>query len=202
MADTYTKLESHPVLLLASSSPYRRSLLDRLRIPYEAIAPDVDESARAEEPPRETALRLAEAKACAIATVHRTGLIIGSDQVASLDGMPIGKPGGEPAALEQLLSMRGRLVVFHTAVCLLDAASGALQVEDVPTTVQFRRFSASEAERYLKVDQPFDCAGSAKIESLGIALVERVESTDPTALIGLPLIALVSMLRARGVPIP
>lgn len=190
------------MLLLASSSPYRRSLLDRLRIPYEAIAPDVDESARAGESARETALRLAEAKARAIAAVHRTGLIIGSDQVASLDGIAIGKPGSEPAALEQLLSMRGRLVVFHTALCLVDAASGKRQVEDVPTTVQFRRFSEIEAARYLRIDQPFDCAGSAKIESLGIALVERVESADPTALIGLPLIALVSMLKACGVPVP
>jgi septum formation protein len=130
------------------------------------------------------------------------GLVIGSDQVASLDGISIGKPGSEPAALEQLLSMRGRLVVFHTAVCLFDAASGGLQVEEVPTTVRFRPFSESEAARYLRIDQPFDCAGSAKIESLGIAMVERVESADPTALIGLPLIALVSMLRACGVPVP
>lgn len=190
------------MLLLASSSPYRRSLLDRLRIPYEAIAPDVDESARAEESPRETALRLAEAKARAIAAMRPTDLIIGSDQVASLDGTPIGKPGSEPAALRQLLSMRGRVVVFHTAVCLLDAASGGRQIEDVPTTVQFRGFSESEAARYLEIDQPLDCAGSAKIESLGIALVERVESTDPTALVGLPLIALVSMLRACGVQVP
>lgn len=190
------------MILLASSSAYRRSLLDRLRIPYEAIAPDVDESARPGESQPETALRLAQAKARAVAAMGRSGLIIGSDQVASLDGTPIGKPGGESAALYQLLSMRGRRVIFHTAVCLLDAQSGRLQVEDVPTTVHFRRFSESEAARYLSVDQPFDCAGSAKIESLGIALVERVESTDPTALIGLPLIALVSMLKACGVQVP
>lgn len=190
------------MLVLASSSPYRRSLLDRLHIPYEAISPDVDEGSHTGESPRTTALRLAEAKARAVAVTRRDDLIIGSDQVASLDGVPIGKPGGESAALAQLVSMRGRSVVFNTAVCLLDAASGRMQVEAVPTAVQFRLFSEDEAARYLAVDEPYGCAGSAKIESLGIALVERVESTDPTALIGLPLIALVSMLKAQGVQVP
>lgn len=190
------------MLVLASSSAYRRNLLDRLRIAYEAVTPEVDESSSPGESPRDTALRLAQDKARAVATTRCQDLIIGSDQVASLDGTAIGKPGTESAALAQLLSMRGRLVLFHTAVCLLDASSGRLQIEEVPTAVQFRRFSESAAARYLAIDEPYDCAGSAKIESLGIALVERVESTDPTALIGLPLITLVSMLKEQGVQVP
>jgi septum formation protein len=203
LAGTYTKARpARHVLVLASSSAYRRSLLDRLHIPYEAVSPDIDESSRIGESPRETALRLAQAKARAVAAVRSNDLIIGSDQVATLDDVAIGKPGGASAALAQLVSMRGRLVVFHTAVCLFDAVSSRLQVEEVPTAVQFRLFGEAEAARYLAIDEPYDCAGSAKIESLGIALVERVESTDPTALIGLPLIALVSMLKAQGLQVP
>ena len=190
------------MLVLASTSPYRRGLLERLRVPFEVAAPDVDESERAGETPRDTALRLAESKARAVATTRSRDLIIGSDQVADLDGRPLGKPGGHPAALEQLQAMRGRVVVFHTALCLLDASSGRCELEDVPTAVRFRRFSDAQAARYLEADTPYDCAGSAKIESLGIALVGRVQSTDPSALIGLPLIALVGMLMRAGVAVP
>jgi septum formation protein len=190
------------VLLLASSSAYRRSLLDRLRVPYVAVAPHVDERPCDGETPRATAVRLAEMKARTVAASRPRDLVIGSDQVASLDGMAIGKPGSHDAALAQLLVMRGRVVIFHTALCTLDAGSGRSCVEEVPTAVQFRTFSDAQAARYLAIDTPYDCAGSAKIEALGIALVERVESTDPTALIGLPLIALVSMLQRFGVDVP
>jgi septum formation protein len=137
-----------------------------------------------------------------VADASGGALIIGSDQVASLKGTPIGKPAGRDAALTQLRAMRGRAVTFHTALCLLDAASGSSQVDEVPTTVHFRQFTDAQAERYLDIDEPYDCAGSARIEALGIALVERVESSDPTALIGLPLIALVGMLQRAGLDIP
>ena len=148
------------------------------------------------------ALRLARSKARAVANGRAAGLIIGSDQVATLDGTRLDKPGTRDVALEQLRTMRGRVVEFHTAVCLLDVRSGACEVEDVPTVVQFRNFTDEQAQRYLDIDQPYDCAGSARIEALGIALVERVESADPTALIGLPLIALVGMLKRAGVEVP
>jgi septum formation protein len=190
------------VLVLASSSPYRRALLERLRLPFVVAAPDLDERAMPRETPLQTALRLAGAKARAVARGHPGALIIGSDQVATLNGTLIGKPGTREAARAQLLTMRGQVVDFNTALCLLDAASGASQLENVPTTVHFRRFTEAQAERYLDLDRPYDCAGSAKIEALGIALVDRVESVDPTALIGLPLIALVSMLRRVGVEVP
>lgn len=189
------------MLVLASSSPYRRALLDRLRMPYSVAAPDLDEAAKPGELPVATALRLAEAKARAVAASWPGGRIIGSDQVAVLDGRAISKPGAHEAALAQLLAMRGRSIVFHTALCLLDADSGQCQVEDVPTTVQFRNYSEAEATRYLELERPYDCAGSAKIEALGIVLIERLESTDPTAIIGLPLIALVTMLERAGVSI-
>jgi septum formation protein len=189
------------VLVLASSSPYRRSLLERLRLPFSTASPDIDETALAGERPQATALRLAETKARAIAAGYPDAHIIGSDQVAVLDGKPVGKPQAYDAALAQLLAVRGRSVVFHTAVCLLDARSGRSHVEEVPTTVHFRPYTVAQAARYLDIEKPYDCAGSAKIESLGIALVERVDSTDPTALIGLPLIVLVSMLKSVGVEI-
>lgn len=190
------------MLVLASSSPYRRALLERLRVPFEIVAPQVDESPLAGESPRGTALRLAELKARAGAFGRGADIVIGSDQVAILEGVPIGKPGNREAALAQLQAMRGRVVEFHTALCVLDVASGAREVDDVPTIVRFRSFSDAQAERYLDVDRPYDCAGSAKIEALGIALVESVESTDPTALIGLPLIALVGMLGRLGMQVP
>ena len=133
--------------------------------------------------------------------MHEHALIIGSDQVAVLDGQVLGKPGSYDAALEQLLAMRGHAVVFHTALCLLDASNGRCQLEEVPTTVELRHYTHEQAARYLEIDRPYDCAGSAKIEALGIALVERVESSDPTALIGLPLITLVTMLERAGVQV-
>lgn len=188
-------------LVLASSSAYRRDLLERLRLPFIVVAPDVDERPLPEEMPRATALRLAELKARAVAAHHSDSLIIGSDQVAVLDGRPLGKPGSGEAALQQLLAAASRSVVFHTAVCLLDASTNACQLEDIPTTVQMRSYTPAQAARYLELERPYDCTGSAKIEALGIALVERVESSDPTALIGLPLIALVTMLERAGVQV-
>jgi len=187
------------VLLLASSSPYRRHLLERLGIPFDVVSPAIDERALNLEKPRATSLRLAELKARAVSSIRPGDVVIGSDQVADLDGVALGKPGSAGAALEQLRAMRGHLVVFYTAVCLLDGASGQLHIDEVPTRVRLRNFSDGEAARYLQIDKPYDCAGSAKIEALGIALVESVESTDPTALIGLPLISVVSMLKHAGV---
>jgi septum formation protein len=188
-------------LILASSSPYRRALLDRLRLAYTVAAPDVDESANMGEEPHATALRLAESKARAVAHRHHGSLVIGADQVAVLDGQSISKPGSYEAARAQLAAMRGRRIVFHTAVCVLDTATGECRLEEVPTTVQFRDYTDAEAARYLEIEQPYDCAGSAKIEALGIVLVEKVESTDPTAIIGLPLIKLVTLLKRAGMTI-
>jgi septum formation protein len=189
------------VLILASSSPYRRSLLERLRVPFAVAAPEIDETPLAAEAPRETALRLAEQKARAVCGDLSDAVVIGSDQVAVLDGKAIGKPGTHEAALSQLRAMRGRSVVFHTALCVFEAANGHCQIDEVPTTVLCRDYSDAEAERYLERERPYDCAGSAKIEALGIALVQEVVSRDPTALIGLPLIALVTMLRRAGVAV-
>ena len=190
-----------PRIVLASTSPYRRSLLARLRLPFEVQAPAVDETALPAEGARETALRLAQAKARAVAPDFPAALIIGCDQVAVLEGATIGKPGTHANAVAQLRAMRGRQVLFHTAVALLNSGTGALQTAEVPTTVSFRRYDDAEIERYLATERPYDCAGSAKIESMGIALVESVQSMDPSALIGLPLIQLVAMLRNEGVAI-
>ena len=190
-----------PRLILASSSAYRRELLARLHLPFEAIAPHIDETALAGEAPEATALRLARAKAEAIALLHPGALVIGSDQVATLDGEQIGKPGDHAHALIQLQKMRGREVVFHTALCLWDGrVPDSVQVENVQVFVRFRDLPDAELDAYLRIEQPYDCAGSAKNEGLGIALLERIESTDPTALTGLPLIALTGMLRRAGVP--
>jgi septum formation protein len=188
-------------LILGSSSVYRRSLLQRLGLPFTAISPEIDETPAVNERPAATALRLALAKARAVATTHSQALIIASDQVADLEGQPLGKPGDHATATRQLQAMRGRQVVFHTALCLLDAASGRHQRQNVPTTVHYRELSDVQIERYLTREQPYDCAGSAKIECLGIILPRQVESEDPTALIGLPLIALVTMLEAEGVKV-
>lgn len=185
-------------LVLASTSRYRRELLTRLQLPFEVAAPDVDESQLAGETPPQTALRLAQLKARAVAEKFPDALIIGSDQVATLDGAQIGKPGGHERALAQLKTMRGRAVVFHTALCLLNSRSGRMQAREVPVTVHFRRLSDAQIDAYLRRERPYDCAGSAKSEGLGIALVERYEGDDPNALIGLPLIALTDMLRAEG----
>lgn len=188
-------------LILASSSVYRRELLQRLRLPFECVSPAIDESARPDETPATTAVRLALEKARAVAAAHPQALIIGSDQVAELDGTPLGKPGNHANAVCQLRAMRGQRVVFHTALCLLDAASGRHQLENAVTTVLLRALTNAQIERYLQLEQPYDCAGSAKVESLGIALAEKITSDDPTALIGLPLIMLVSMLKREGIEV-
>ena len=188
--------------MLASSSRYRAELLSRLRIAFVNASPDVDESARPGEGCAATAARLAAAKAWALAERFAGALIIGSDQVADLDGEPLGKPGEFDRALRQLRRMRGRVVIFHTAVALLDTRSGLLQQASVPTEVKFRDAAESTLRRYLEQEQPYDCAGSAKAEALGIALTERITSDDPTALIGLPLIAVTTMLARAGVMVP
>jgi septum formation protein len=190
---------SHPPLVLASTSPYRRALLARLRLPFEVESPGVDETALSGETARDTALRLAQAKARAVAPKFPRALVIGSDQVATLDGERLGKPGGHERAVAQLKAMRGRTVVFHTALALLNSTSGAMQAAEVPTQVRFRDYSDKEIERYLEIERPYDCSGSAKIEGLGVVLVERVSGDDPTALIGLPLVQLCAMLRNEGV---
>lgn len=193
-----------PRLILASSSSYRKELLSRLRLPFEVAAPDIDESPLPLETPSATALRLAQAKAAAILARHPGTLVIGSDQVATLDEAQIGKPGDHASALLQLQTMRGQRVVFHTALCLLDgralAQHPAVQLEDIQTIVTVRDLPDAELDAYLRIEQPYDCAGSAKNEGLGIALLEKIESTDPTALTGLPLIALTGMLRQAGIP--
>jgi septum formation protein len=191
--------KSTPRLILASSSAYRRELLGRLRLPFEAISPEVDERPRPDEAPAATAIRLALEKAAAVASRHPDALVIGSDQVATLDGAQIGKPGDHARALAQLQAMRGREVVFHTALCLWDGRNGSHQLENVQTRVAFRDLPDAELDAYLRIEQPYDCAGSAKNEALGIAILERIDSADPTALTGLPLIALSTMLRRAGV---
>ena len=190
-----------PAIVLASTSPYRRKLLARLWLRFEVRAPAVDETALPGEAARETALRLAQAKACAVAPDCPAALIIGCDQVAVLDGVSLGKPGNHANAVAQLKAMRGKSVLFHTALALLNAGTGALQTAEVPTTVRFRQYGDAEIEHYLEKERPYDCTGSAKIEGLGIVLVESVHSGDPTALIGLPLMQLAAMLRNEGVAV-
>jgi septum formation protein len=189
-------------IVLASSSAYRKALLARLGLDFTSLPPDIDESPLPGESPAATATRLAQAKAETIAALRPSSLIIGSDQVAVLGDAVLGKPMGHDAAVRQLRAMSGRTVIFHTAICLVDAENGELQCANVPTTVNMRELADDAIERYLRRDRPYDCAGSAKIEALGIALVEKVESDDPTALIGLPLITLVSMLKRAGVTVP
>ncbi|SDC12996.1 septum formation protein [Cupriavidus sp. YR651] len=193
--------DARPPLILGSSSPYRRELLARLRLPFEVATPDIDETPLPGEAPEATALRLSRLKAEAIAARHPGALVIGSDQVCTLDGTQIGKPGNHEKAMAQLRQMRGRTVTFHSALCLLDGRTGQAQVADVQTHATFRDLSDAELDTYLRLETPYDCAGSAKAEGLGIALLARVESDDPTALIGLPLIALTGMLRAAGYPL-
>lgn len=196
--------KSPPRLILASSSPYRRELLERLRVPFDVAVPAIDETPHAGETPEATALRLAEAKARAVAQAFapdQAVLVIGSDQVATYDGLQIGKPGTHDKALAQLQAMRGREVLFHSALCLFDSRSGAAQTVDVVTRVQFRDLPDAALEAYLRAETPYDVAGSAKSEGLGIALLEAIHSDDPTALIGLPLIALSGMLLTAGYPL-
>lgn len=196
---THLASPAAPPLILASSSAYRRELLSRLQLPFTVDVPDIDERALPGEAPSATALRLAREKAQAVAARHPGSLVIGSDQVATLDGAQIGKPGHHAAALAQLQTMRGREVIFHTALCLFDGRTQTSQAEDIRTVVRFRDLADAELDAYLRIEQPYDCAGSAKNEALGIAILERIDSADPTALTGLPLIALTGMLRAVGV---
>jgi septum formation protein len=193
-----------PRLVLASSSKYRKELLSRLHVPFEVLVPSIDETPHPGEEPEATALRLAQQKAAAVAAQMPDALVIGSDQVATLDGEQIGKPGSHANALKQLQKMRGRRVIFHTALCLWDGrtagAKQAPQLDNVQTFVTFRDLPDHELDAYLRIEQPYDCAGSAKNEGLGIAIIEKIESADPTALTGLPLIALTTMLRRTGFP--
>jgi septum formation protein len=188
-------------LILASSSIYRRELLTRLQLPFSCISPDVDESPLADELPQATALRLAQVKAKKIGMSHPHALIIGCDQVATLDNMQLGKPLTHDNATKQLRLMRGREVVFHSALCLYNPMTRNMQAEVVPYVVTFRNLSDSQIESYLIKEQPYHCAGSAKSEGLGIAIIEKMTGEDPNALIGLPLIKLVNMLQNEGVSV-
>lgn len=188
-----------PRLILASTSRYRRELLERLRLPFDVVSPQVDETPLAGEPPPALSERLARAKALAVARLHPEAVVIGSDQVADLNGLPIGKPGGHDRAVEQLRAMRGQKVVFHTALAVVRLSSGYEGKVRVLVDVRFRpSLTDAEIEAYLHAEQPYDCAGSAKAEGLGIALLDAIHSDDPTALIGLPLIQTCALLRAAG----
>jgi septum formation protein len=191
-----------PHLILASTSPYRRELLSRLQIPFETVSPDVDEAPLTGESPAETAERLAEAKARAVVARFPDGLIIGSDQVAHMGEKRFGKPGTRANAVAQLRAMSGHSVVFHTGLCLLNAATGRVHLRGIPTEVRFRELSDAEIGRYLDREDSLNCAGSARSEGLGIALLEYMRGDDPNALVGLPLIALSDMLRAEGLALP
>lgn len=190
---------ANPQIILASSSVYRKELLSRLHLPFIAVAPDINESPMESESPEQTAMRLAQKKAETIALRYPDSIVIGSDQVATLDGKQIGKPGNHARALEQLQTMRGQTVIFHTALCVLSNVpqhqKQSIQIQNCQTIVRFRNLSDAELDAYLQIEKPYDCAGSAKNEGLGIALLEQIQNDDPTALTGLPLIALTSMLR-------
>jgi septum formation protein len=188
-----------PPLILGSTSRYRREMLQRLRLPFEVQSPEVDETPHSGETPSSLALRLALAKARAVALRFPDAAVIGSDQVADLNGQPIGKPGDHARATEQLRAMRGKAVVFQTAVAVVCRARQYEATALVPVTVRFRTLSDDEIEHYLRTEQPYDCAGSAKSEALGIALLAAIESDDPTALVGLPLIKTCELLRGAGV---
>lgn len=187
------------ILILASSSEYRRQLLQKLLIPFNSISPHIDESVLTGEKPQETALRLAQEKAKKIGNEYPHALVIGCDQVATLDGEQLGKPLNHNNATAQLQKMRGREVVFHSALCLYNAATGNMQADVVPYLVKFRQLSDEQIESYLTKEQPYHCTGSAKSEGLGIALIERMLGEDPNALIGLPLIKLITMLQNEGI---
>ena len=188
-------------LVLGSTSPYRRDVLQRLRLPFDTDAPRVDETPRPGEAPAALALRLALEKAHEVASRHPGAVVIGADQVADLAGQAIGKPGTHDRAVAQLQALRGRRVVFHTAVAVVRADTGFSKALLAPVTVLFRDLSDAEIERYLRLEQPYDCAGSAKCETLGIALLDLIESDDPTALIGLPLIRTCALLRQAGIDV-
>lgn len=191
-------MSSRPPLILGSTSRYRRELLERLRLPFAVVSPEVDETPAPGEAPAALACRLALAKARAVASAHPGAVVIGSDQVADVDGQPMGKPGNHERAVAQLRTLSGRQVVFQTAVAVVRADTGFAEVSLAPVKVRFRALADAEIERYLRLEQPYDCAGSAKCETLGIALLEAIESDDPTALIGLPLIRTAQLLRAAG----
>ena len=188
-------------LILGSTSIYRRELLARLRLPFDVVAPAVDETPFAHELPRDLANRLALAKARAVAKMHPSAVVIGSDQVADLNGEPLGKPGTHANAVVQLQRMRGKTVVFQTALAVVCVESGFEQLDLAAVRVRFRDLSDAEIEAYLQTETPYDCAGSAKSEGLGIALLESINSDDPTALVGLPLIRTCHMLRAAGIEV-
>jgi septum formation protein len=188
-------------LVLASTSRYRRELLSRLHMPFATVAPNVDETPQPGESPSQTALRLSGMKAQAVAAQFPDALIIGSDQVLMLNSQQLGKPGNYENAFAQLKKMQGNAMVFHTALTLLNSSTGRAQTRDIPTVVHIRKLSDTQIDAYLKKEEPYDCAGSAKSESLGIALMERIDSPDPTALVGLPLIALTEMLMNEGLDV-
>jgi septum formation protein len=186
-------------LILASSSPYRQELLARLGLPFDAISPEIDESPLDGELPQETALRLAQLKAKKVAESHPDALVIGCDQVASLDGIQLGKPITHENAVKQLQYQRGRRVTFHSALCLYNALTKHMQAEVVPYDVEFRNLTEAQIENYLRIEEPYNCAGSAKSEGLGIAVIASMTGSDPNALIGLPLIKLITMLQNEEV---
>jgi len=188
-----------PQLVLASTSPFRKQLLEKLQLSFSTDSPEIDESRLEGESPEQLVARLAEQKATAVAERHPNSLIIGSDQVAVNDGQILGKPGNHAKAVAQLQSASGKRVTFLTGLCLYNSATGDCQVEVVPFGVVFRKLNESQIENYLKAEQPYNCAGSFKSEAMGIALFERLEGEDPNTLIGLPLIRLVRMLEAEGV---
>ena len=189
-------------LVLGSSSRYRRELLERLRTPFTISSPEVDETALPGEAPRALALRLALAKAHAVAALHPQAIVIGADQVADMAGEPLGKPGDHARATAQLRRMSGQTVIFQTALAVVCSATGFQEMDIAPVRVRFRSLGEDEIERYLLAEQPYDCAGSAKSEGLGIALLEAIDSDDPTALVGLPLIRTCRLLRAAGMVLP
>jgi len=188
-------------LILGSSSVYRQELLGRLRIPFDVCSPQIDETPLPQEKADMTAVRLAEAKSRAAAAGFSNAVVIGADQVAVLEGIQLGKPLNHSNAVKQLQAARGKEVMFHTALCLFNSRSGNIQTRLVPSRVRFRNLSDRQIENYLDKEQPYHCAGSAKAEGLGIALLESIQSDDPTAVIGLPLIALVDMLSKEGIEI-
>jgi len=190
---------SPPPLILASTSRYRQELLSRLRLPFEVLSPEVDETPLPGETPATLARRLALAKACAVAKKRPEAVVIGSDQVADLHGQPLGKPGTHERAVQQLRRLRGHRVLFHTAVAVVRAGTGFEKAALNSVAVSFRALDDDEIEFYLRAEQPYDCAGSAKCETLGISLLSAIESDDPTALVGLPLIRTSELLRQAGI---
>ncbi len=199
IAQTAASSSARPALILASTSRYRRELLARLRWPFEVMSPGVDETAAAGEAPADLARRLSRAKAGAVARQRPDAVVIGSDQVCDLAGEAIGKPGTHERAVRQLQRLSGRQAVFHTSVCVMRLGTGYEAHAAAPVVVRFRTLRDEEIEHYLRTEQPYDCAGSAKCETLGIALLEAIESDDPTALVGLPLIRTARMLREAGI---